>query len=420
MICRFCGNVIPEGMLHCPVCGREVRIVPNYNPLDDVVTDEIKGSVTDYSWRQGYDATRQINSEDVRRYSQYENLGQTRSTRAMSSEELMRLRSDMDKKAMESQNRRREAMRKKRLQKRRRQRIIIIICVAVALIAGISATVYMNSYSRYISKGNKAVAEGNYTVAEESFNKAMNKNLSKSEAYTGLAEMYMDKGDLAKAESVFLSAVAKQPSNIEIYKAAIAFYEKSRQTSKISELLGDCEYESVLNAFPEYISEKPEFSLAEGIYEEVQQVSLSADEAEIYYTTDGSEPTKKSERYVTPILIQDEGDTCVKAIAVNKKGIPSLVASSEYTISFPIEDAPSVTPSTGQYEKATKITINVPEGYKAYYTTDDTDPTKSDTAKEYEGPIDMPEGQTMFSAVLYNDTTEKYTLVTKRNYVLEL
>ena len=45
MRCRFCGNDIPEGMLHCPVCGREVRIVPDYNPIDDVVTDQIRGSV---------------------------------------------------------------------------------------------------------------------------------------------------------------------------------------------------------------------------------------------------------------------------------------------------------------------------------------------------------------------------------------
>ena len=421
MRCRFCGNDIPEGMLHCPVCGREVRIVPDYNPIDDVVTDQIRGSVSNSQWNQDRGATRNINTTDVRRYSQYNqnNMGYTKSTRALNDDDLTRFRSD-EKKAVENQRNRREAMRKKRLQKKRRQRIIFISVLSVAVIAVLCGVIYMNSYSRYISQGNKATAMADYDTAEDWFKKAIEKNMSKSAAYTGLSDMYIEKDDMKKAESVFLSAVAKQPSNIELYKAAIAFYEKTKQTAKISELLGECEYESVLAAFPEYISEKPEFSLAEGVYDEVQQVSLSAQEGDIYYTIDGSEPTKKSEKYSTPILVQEEGETCIKAIAVNKKGIPSLIASSTYSIQFPIEDAPSVTPSTGQYESDTKITINVPEGYTAYYTMDDTDPTTSDSAAAYEEPIDMPEGQTMFSAVLYNNTTKKYTLVTKRNYVLEL
>lgn len=419
MKCRFCGNEIPQGKLYCPTCGREVRIVPDYNPIDDVVTDEIKGSVTDSNWSQNRDATRNINAGDVRRYSQYQHNSNTRSTRVINSDEITRSRLDEDRKASENQKNRREAMRKKRLQKKKRQRIIIICLIIIAAVAGLGTVIYMNSYSRYIAKGNKAVDMADYTAAEEYFKTAMNKNLSKSAAYTGLSNMYIEKGDMEQAEAVFLSAVAKQPSNIDIYKAAIEFYENTKQTGKISELLGECEYESVLNAFPDYICEKPEFSLPEGKYEDVQQVSLIADGADIYYTTDGSEPGKKSEKYSTPILVQDEGEICIKAIAVNKKGIPSLVASSTYTIQFPIEDAPSVTPSTGQYDKDTEIIINVPEGYTAYYTLDDTDPSKSDTAIAYEGPIDMPEGQTMFSAVLYNDTTKKYTLVTRRNYVLD-
>mgnify|MGYP004476926919 len=42
MRCRYCGYRIPEGKLYCENCGREVRIVPDYNPLDDMLTAEIK------------------------------------------------------------------------------------------------------------------------------------------------------------------------------------------------------------------------------------------------------------------------------------------------------------------------------------------------------------------------------------------
>ena len=56
-----CGANIPDDQVICPECGAEVQIVPDYNPLDDVLTREVKGSV------EG--ATRQIQirmiSEDI-------------------------------------------------------------------------------------------------------------------------------------------------------------------------------------------------------------------------------------------------------------------------------------------------------------------------------------------------------------------
>ena len=126
-------------------------------------------------------------------------------------------------------------------------------------------------------------------------------------------------------------------------------------------------------------------------------------------------PTKSSAKYEEPILL-DEGTTTIRAVAYNKKGVPSLIASKIYTIEIPIEDAPAVTPSTGQYTSATQIKIQVPDGYKAYYTTDGTTPSAA--SNEYSGPIDMPEGSTIFSAVLISENG-KMTQVTKRNYLLE-
>ena len=42
MICRHCGANIPDDQLICPECGAEVQMVPDYNPLDDVLTREVK------------------------------------------------------------------------------------------------------------------------------------------------------------------------------------------------------------------------------------------------------------------------------------------------------------------------------------------------------------------------------------------
>ena len=37
MRCTHCGADIPEGMLICPDCRNEVQMVPDYNPLEDVL-----------------------------------------------------------------------------------------------------------------------------------------------------------------------------------------------------------------------------------------------------------------------------------------------------------------------------------------------------------------------------------------------
>ena len=83
--------------------------------------------------------------------------------------------------------------------------------------------------------------------------------------------------------------------------------------------MGDCEDEAVLSSLKAYISTDPVFSLDEGKYSEVQEVTLSASGETIYYTTDGSDPTSASTEYTEPILLSTEGKTQIKAIAYNEK-----------------------------------------------------------------------------------------------------
>ena len=86
MKCLHCGANIPDDQVICPECGAEVQIVPDYNPLDDVLTREVKGSV------EG--ATRQIRSGDIRRYNNRRGASaqNVNSTRVMSQGELDRIR----------------------------------------------------------------------------------------------------------------------------------------------------------------------------------------------------------------------------------------------------------------------------------------------------------------------------------------
>ena len=386
MKCVHCGANIPDDQMICPVCGAEVQIVPDYNPLDDVLAREVRGSV------EG--ATRQIRTDDIRRYRREDLTKNINSTRVLSEDEMERIRSNRRKSTNNTERnsaelrRQRQARQQKRLEaaKRKRRRLLLTLAAVVILIGFGIYVAYQNSYTGMLKKGYRAVNEKEYMAAEKYFDRAIIKDKSRPDAYVGLAEIYLDQNDTDGAEDVYLSAIETQPTNEKLYQAAIDFYMETKQPEKVASLLEDCEDDNVLASVSEYVCEAPD-------------------------------PTAKTgKKYKEPILLEKEGTTEIRAIVVNMKGIPSGVISQTYTIEFPIADAPAVTPSTGRYTDPQKITITVPDGYTAYYTTDGSEPTAS--SEKYTGPIDMPANTTTtFNAVLINNRNGKATEVTTRSYI---
>ncbi len=82
------------------------------------------------------------------------------------------------------------------------------------------------------------------------------------------------------------------------------------------------------------VSQKPNFSPAEGVYANPIEVTITSNKgSEIYYTIDGSKPTIESTKYSQPISINS--DTTIKAIAMDsvKGALVSKVSSATYVIS---------------------------------------------------------------------------------------
>ena len=81
----------------------------------------------------------------------------------------------------------------------------------------------------------------------------------------------------------------------------------------------------------------PTFTPAAGTYYEAQNVTIACatDEATIYYTLDGTDPTTESTVYSTPIAISET--TTVKAMAAKEGMNNSNIATATYTIA----DAPT-------------------------------------------------------------------------------
>lgn len=418
MKCRYCKAEIPEGELYCKKCGREVQIVPDYNPLEEMLTAQIQldGNEQESELDQYINQKRRNNNRTGQSAGRNTGRSASRTTAAMTGRRMTG--NTTGQMLTEKERRKRQsakAARKKAL--RRKRRIVLLIMAAIVVLAGAGFyVVYQNSYNGIMKKAQKAAQSKDYTTAEAYYKQAISKNTKKADAYTGLADVYLLQDKADEGTTLFEEAVSKQSGNVELYKACMDFYLKSDQNMEIPELL-DSVNDSMLEKLSDYVVDEPKFSLEDSTtYDDVQKLLLTADKDTIYYTTDGTDPDLTSTKYTSEGIQISEGETTIKAIAVNKKGVPSSISKKIYTVEFPVEDAPAVSPSTGQYDEAVPIEVKVPEGYTAYYTTDGTDPTTAST--KYTGPIDMPKGETLFKVVLVNGKG-RMSGITTRNYMYD-
>ncbi|WP_461810081.1 chitobiase/beta-hexosaminidase C-terminal domain-containing protein [Faecalimonas sp.] len=368
MRCRKCGTEIKEGSLYCEICGEEVRIVPDYSSLDELLAEHVRNEL-------------------------YSNIQQ------------------YDKKI---------AIKSKRKQKNCHKKMRIILSSLFFVIL-VGLLLYQISYAGYIKKGYNALKKENYDTAIQHFESAIKKDDKKAGGYKGIADVYLAKNAFYSAEEVFLKEIERQKNNEELYKSLIQIYIDAKKKDRIPILLANCKSESVLSTLSDYAVEKPSFSLKRDFYNKKEELELYSKGNDIYYTLDGSEPSKTTGAKYNkdlPILL-DEGNWIVRAVAVNKKGIPSLLSKHTYKIQTPLTEAPIVSPSSGLYEQQEKITVEVKDGYTAYYAFGTTEPTEENW-KKYIGPIPMPQGNLIFSAILVENSTGKTSAVTVRNYDLEM
>lgn len=393
MRCKYCNHEIPQGILECPNCGEEVFMVPEYNPLEDILAANVKDSFDTEN------AQRSTSNYAKRRQSNT-GTGRTRTNTGRSARD-------------EREYRRRQAEKRKAAKRRKRRRIFFVFFMVLIVSAAAGILLYLQSYSGIVRKGYKQIEKHAYADAKESFSRAISKNKKKPEAYSGLAQVYVAQDDLVSAEDIFLTAISNQSKNVDLYRACFQFYLDTKQAMGIPTLLADAS-DSVQKSLSEYVVETPEFSLdANQIYDDVQQVTLTSSEKTICYALGEEKVDTSSTKFKSPIQLS-EGETVVHAIAVNKKGIPSEAVTKTYTVQLPIQEAPAVSPSTGQYDYQMSIEIKVPDGYTAYYTMNGEDPTTASTP--YTAPIDMPKGDTLFKAILVN-AGGRSSGITTRNYI---
>lgn len=363
MNCTKCGAVIEEGEVFCPRCGAEIQLVPDFYSSETV----------SYAQKQ------------------------------KEREEKERERRKREERAEKA------AQEKRRQDRKRRRQIWVTIGVLVVLAAAIFAfKSYQdmknhNSFEYQLSRAETCYTNNSYEDALSYVDRAIELDGGSLDARVLRAQIYARTDETAKAQKELEEIIEAKNDYTAAYGPLIRIYESEGEPEKIKELLDKCNSDNIREKYSGYICDPPVFTLPEGEYDEEKELHLYTgnDSDVIYYTTDKTEPDRLSEQYTDPISL-GEGTVTVKAVAINEKGVKSDTVSNTYKITLAPPDPPKITPASGSFSTSmgnTKIYVIVPADCKAYYAFDQP-ATPDDTL--YEGPVDMPEGEHTFYAILVN------------------
>jgi uncharacterized repeat protein (TIGR03803 family) len=143
----------------------------------------------------------------------------------------------------------------------------------------------------------------------------------------------------------------------------------------------------------------PVFSPGEGVYRAAQTVSISDTTvgAKIYYTIDGSEPTRSSTPY-TGAGITISSSATLRALAMTRGDTGGARTVAVYRI-VPLTAKPVFSPAQGAYRSPQAVSISdATPGATIYYTTDGTLPDLG--ANEYKGVLNVGSDATLLAIAI--------------------
>lgn len=374
MKCPNCGNEIQEGKLLCEICGEEVKIVPDFElEVETQMMESLSNIVKNFIFEDSIEERTDESEQDA------DNVWQDVST---------------------------EKRTARRFSKKRISILMIcgflLICLTSYIVTQIVQFSIKNSFAYQFDKATECAANNHYDEAVAYLERALALDSNQLDARLLLAKYYYKNGQVQSA-ILDLHEMLKLESdkNQEIYELLISIYEEQQEYKKIGELLSSCEVDGIVDAYIDYAALEPEFNIQEGVYDETLHITLDSNtQGFIYYTLDGSTPTRNSMVYEEPIILES-GDYTLKAYFVNMYGAESKMVTKTYYINLSIPDAPDIALDSGIYEEPQLIEIFHDKNTKIFYTLDGTIPTKDSI--RYTEPIEMPYGTSNFSIVAINE-----------------
>lgn len=380
MKCVYCGNELKVGSLFCALCGKEAQIVPDYNEFEDEYINTLVGDD-----EQENKSGTIINTKGSNNNTNLKNCNSNNPN----------------------------STKKKKMNKKKKNKILLcsviggcllVLLIIFAIIVGINKS-HENSFDYHVQKAEEAFGKGDYKEAISYYEKALEIDAKNIEVRYELAYIYKEIKEYSAAVVVYKEIIAIDDSQKDAYKYLIEIFEADNNYEAIQTLYNNCKNDSCKSLFKDYLVQVPVFNLNGQTFDSSVMIKItSSQNYDVLYTDDGSDPIKNGKKFTEPFSISKEGETTIKAVCVNSKGIYSEVVTEKYTIEYKVPSMPVVSPDGGTFAYATQISIEVPEGCTAYYVWN-SNPSSSST--KYTGPFKVIEGNNILSVIIINNTTGK-------------
>lgn len=389
MKCPHCGGDMRQDQIFCEKCGKERLLVPVFEPeIEERVAESMSTIVQELAPDEHADEkeTEQSNTE------------------ISSEKENGKIHKEAPKE-----------------NSRHGFRQLGLFALAIMLLIGVISTfsVYFyvyteNSYEYQYGKAITAFEEGRFEDAMSLADRCLELNESSIDVRMLKIQIYQKQGMTDNVIDRCLALLNMDSENQTAYEILISIYIEREEYLKLSRLLAECPIQALVEKYGDYRAEPPEFIEEEGIYyNPVSLKLLAGGTGTIYYTLDGSVPSKYSDRYTAPIKL-NSGIYHVSAVYVNNYGISSQIVTKTYEIESGIELSPEISVDSGSYEIPYVIKVSVPdEECTVYYTTDGEDPTMD--SNRYSMPFPMPLGHSEFRFMLVDKEGNESDVV-KRVY----
>lgn len=386
MVCTKCGAELKDTDLFCLKCGEEVQIVPDYNPVEEIVIQNL--------------AMAQQN-EIISQNTKDANVAQTID---LSTIKTTKKTSNVHKK---------KGKRKKFFTF---PKILAITFLVIILVITLWNK-HKNSYAYQYHKAEECIAQEEYQDSLVYLNKARVVNEQSTEPLSLMAKAYIGLNEIDKAIDCLNEALKIDKDNAIVAKQLMEVYSDYNYTDELNSFVENLKETKLAQNLGAFYLNRPSFSIESGTFDKFISVELTGkDNWDIYYTVDGTKPTIQAIKYSGQIRLRG-GTTKVRAIAVNQSGEYSVENIAEYSVNSTVPDNPVIKPVSGSYSTPVPIQISIPVNCKVYYTLDGTTPTEKSCL--YTRPIDMQLGKHIISAIAI-DSNGIVSNTIQCNYNLEI
>ena len=366
MRCEKCQTEIESGDFFCKHCGSPIQLVPNYNILEEELLSRIVEDKSSTKEKFAEGVYKDVKKEEIV-------VSQPVPEKKFKSETLEKIISS-----------------KFRVPFFCILGTLVIVIILIVIITSFST----NTYEYNLNKALNYDLHKKYTNSLEYYKEAYNLKPDFLEAQINLGMAYYRVNDYKNCVEYLSKAVQSDP-NPDIYSCLLKSYSQLGQEDEITKLAKNTKDENILSMINEYISIPPVFSVESGTYDDyISLVITCPADSQIFYTSNGKDPTAAGKLYTKPIQLTDVKNI-IKAVALNKQGKYSEVITKDYIIEYKKPSMPKVTPNGGVFTSADLISIDVPENATAYYTWDASVPNKSSFV--YSAPFEIIPGHHILS-----------------------